>query len=244
MLVMQLFIIQLIIFIGLVIFLRNVLTKNVTRATSHLEKLTQDNLKKQEEINRALEKTKRDYNETIARAQQEANAIKEKATKEIEQLKEKTMEEARLESEEIIQKAERTKGLLIKEFEQKIEARAVERACELIQQVIPQNLQKQTHRHRVKELCQNRLEELERKYLVGEIKEVQIKSAFSLAPEERQTIKEILQKKIGTEFNLIEEVDPSLIAGLIINVGSLVIDGSIRFKIKEAAKIATQQSRE
>jgi F0F1-type ATP synthase delta subunit len=45
-----------------------------------------------------------------------------------------------------------------------------------------------------------------------------------------------LQEKLGIQINLKEEADQGLIAGLVVSIGSLSLDGSLKFKIQEEAR--------
>jgi F0F1-type ATP synthase delta subunit len=69
-----------------------------------------------------------------------------------------------------------------------------------------------------------------------EVKQAKVVSAFALTEKERSEIKHRLKECLGREFNLEEEVCPQLVAGLVINLGSLVLDGSLRYEIQEAAR--------
>ncbi len=67
------------------------------------------------------------------------------------------------------------------------------------------------------------------------IQPVQIRTAYPLDEEERRRIAEALRKKLSTEIALSVEEDPSLIGGLIIQAGDLVIDASLRGRLEKLA---------
>jgi F0F1-type ATP synthase delta subunit len=68
------------------------------------------------------------------------------------------------------------------------------------------------------------------------VKEVKVVSAFELDHKQRLALTAKMKEKLGFEVKLIEEKDPSIIAGLVVSIGSLFLDGSLRFKIQEAAR--------
>jgi len=58
-----------------------------------------------------------------------------------------------------------------------------------------------------------------------------VRSAVALTKEERTILKERLRERFHREFLLHLEVDPSLIAGLVVEVRGRVIDGSVAGKL-------------
>lgn len=58
-------------------------------------------------------------------------------------------------------------------------------------------------------------------------------SAGELPPEDAEEIRALLGKRFGKKVVLSVSVDPELIGGLVIKVGSLSFDGSIRSQLKD-----------
>jgi len=56
-------------------------------------------------------------------------------------------------------------------------------------------------------------------------------SAYPLSDAQVQSMTEALKKKLGCDVNLTTEIDKSLIGGVIIRAGDLVIDGSTQARI-------------
>ncbi|MFH1045544.1 MAG: F0F1 ATP synthase subunit delta [Candidatus Omnitrophota bacterium] len=243
MLFISLLIIQVVIFVGLVVLLRNMLTKNITGATAHLDQLNRDYTKKQEEANKKLQEADQYYQQTIAKAREEALQFKERLEKEAQTGKDKTLELARQESERLIERANKTRELLIDEIEQKIEERALGRAADLVEQVLPRHLYKDIHAHWVEVLISSGLEELGSLQLPRDVAEVQLKSAFQLTAAQKESLSLKLKEKLSREITLKEEVDPHVVAGVIITLGSLVLDGSLRKKIRESARVQSARDK-
>ncbi len=62
---------------------------------------------------------------------------------------------------------------------------------------------------------------------------VEIVSPYKLDDDEERELKEIISKKIGKKkISLITQIDQSLIGGIVIKIGSKMIDNSIRTKLK------------
>ncbi len=64
----------------------------------------------------------------------------------------------------------------------------------------------------------------------GEIN-AEISSAHSLSDEQLAALKETLRASAGKDVNLITKVDPTLLGGLIVKMGSRMIDSSLRTKL-------------
>ena len=226
------------IFLGLACLLRLLFLKNLSGATSHLQSLSAEYTKRHEELKQRLEQTEQQYREQMARAKTEAEQLVLGAKQEAESSKGRLVEEARVESERIIQQALESREGLSKELEQGMETRAIARACELIQQILPGELREGMQSHWLDELIQDGLSHLERVTTQEPIEEAAVVSAFPLNAEQRRMLQEQLKKKFGREIPLKEAADPRLVAGLIITLGSLVFDGSLASKLQQAARHA------
>ncbi len=66
--------------------------------------------------------------------------------------------------------------------------------------------------------------------LRGEV-HAQVTSARALSDKETSELKAVLRNKLGREARLDASVDPSLLGGLVVKVGSRMIDSSLRTKL-------------
>ena len=65
--------------------------------------------------------------------------------------------------------------------------------------------------------------------------DAEVVSAFDVEPAQMKSISEALRRRLGREINLTSRVDKSLIGGVIIRAGDLVIDGSVRGRLYSLA---------
>ena len=124
----------------------------------------------------------------------------------------------------------------MEELDQRIHAEAVQRACSLMEEVIPDDLRMAVHSRCVEEMLGDGLAGLDGAALPGMAGEVRVSSAYRLSPDERAALEGELRRRLGEEAEIREEHDPGLIAGLTVGVGGLVVDGSLRHRVQEAAK--------
>jgi F-type H+-transporting ATPase subunit delta len=61
----------------------------------------------------------------------------------------------------------------------------------------------------------------------------EVTSAVALTAAQRETLAASLKEKLGSDFQLIEKVDHSILGGLIVKVGSRMIDTSLKTKLNQ-----------
>ncbi len=225
-----------ILFAGMVVFLRKFFNREVTSATSHLDSLLSETSAKEDEIKKQFEEAKRQSLEIIANAQKDAEEQKQNVLKVVEEDKKKIIAEAHSKADEIIKQADNARLALLEELEHRISEKAVVKAQDLLQEALPDNFRKDVHARWVNDVISNGFQELDRLRLPQGLSEVKVICAFSLSAEEKSGLKLKLKEKLGFEVGLLEEVDSSLLCGLVVNIGSLILDGSLKYKIQERAR--------
>jgi F-type H+-transporting ATPase subunit b len=220
---------------GILLILRHFLIRNVTQVTSHLDKMEEDFSRRQSEASKILEKARTDADQLVAKAQKEAKRTVEKAVKEATVESEEIVKNARRQSEEIVDEANRTKEFLLSEMNTKIREGAVEIAGDLVLRVLPERIRRDAHARRIAELLNGGLAGFEGVH-PREGAEVRIVSAYELADDQRAAIENQLKEKLGVGIGVRVDTDPSLVAGVIVGVGDLVVDSTLKYSIEEAAR--------
>jgi F-type H+-transporting ATPase subunit b len=238
MLIVLLILIQIIIFVVLILMFRRIMTKNVVQATTHLEEMSQEYTEKEKEISKRLQEAKQKAQETVLRAQSEAEKRKAQIIKDAEEERDSILKQARSQSEEVIQHADKSRQLLLAEIDERIAKAAILKACELIESSLSDEFKKEVHKRWVEDLVDSGFKGIGNLKIPENIKEAKVVSAFSLTDEQRKTISKKLKETLDRDVKLKEENDPKIVAGLIIKVGSLVLDGSLKNKIQEKARDA------
>ena len=224
-------------FVGMVIFLKKFFDREATLHTAHLDTLIAENSAKEEEIKKHLEDAKRQSQEIIANAQKDAATQKEEILKAVADEKNKIIADAQARAEEVIKQADNARLALLSELEQKIGESATVRALELLQSVLPDDFRKEVHQRWVSDVISSNFAELDRLRVPQGLSEVKVVSAFILTDDQKSGLKLKLKEKLGFEFDLKEELDPSLICGLVVNIGSLILDGSLKFKMQGVTRV-------
>ena len=236
MLIVSMVVMMVVIFGALILVLRKVLSQNVSLATRHLEELNDDYAKKEADLKRQLEDVRQKSEEIIRKAQEEAQQSKAQLMKEAEAQKVKLLQETHTQAEELMQQADKSRQMLLDEIKDRIAREAVDKACELIQETLPEQFKLKVHEHWMEELMESGFAQLERLKIPEDIKEVKIISAFALNEGQRKNLTRKLKDALNKDISLKEEIDPRVVAGFIIHIGSLVLDGSLKHKIQERAR--------
>ncbi len=244
MLIVALIILQLVIFSALIFFFRKVLSQNVSVATHHLDELSHNFDEKQKQIDNQMEESKAKADKLLSEAREEIERSRQEIVQNAERERDRLVSEARGRAEEIIQHAEKSRYQLLAELEQRINKASIQKASELIGEVLPETFKKDVHRHWTEELLKGSFAQLEEARLPSDLKQVMVTSAFPLEEEERQVLFKKLKNKVGKDIPIKEEVDPKVVAGFVISIGSLIIDGSLRERITEQAKSAQSANSE
>jgi len=229
---------QVILFGGLIFILRKILTQNVITATRHIEELSQNQAQKETELNRQLEEAKQKSEVTLKTAQEEAQRAKSQVIGDAEAERDRILQQTHAKSKELIQQADRSRQLLLDEINERIAKEAVNKACELIHDTLPEQLKIDIHQAWIADLLEDGFAQFERLKVPADLKEVKIISAFPLSTEQRKNLARKLKDILHREVGLQEEVNPKIVAGFVVTVGSLVLDGSLRNKIQERARSA------
>ena len=74
--------------------------------------------------------------------------------------------------------------------------------------------------------------------------EVEVVSAAELTPETEKKIAARIQEATGRRVELARRVDPSILGGLVLRIGDIIVDGSVKARIRQLRrKLATAEVR-
>ncbi len=229
---MQLLIIQVITFVGLLLVLRALFQRQLSVALARLRRLHEENLAREEELKKELEQAKIDKEKELAKAKEEAEAI----IKEAKDKSEKMSLDSQAQAKEIVQKnleqAKIEQAKLEKELLGKYQERAVELAIRMLQVTFTEQGKEMLQHQLISELL-DEMQNLEQEKFTVKTKEIKILSAYPLSKIEREKLLHILCDKVGMAVELQEVNDPGIIMGLVVQIGALTIDGSLRNKLKK-----------
>lgn len=227
-----LILIQVITFVVIIIFLRLFFYRHLSFALRRLQQLHQQNLDKEVALNKELERAKQERKLEVDKGREEAKRLKEFAQIETEKIRQEAVLKAGQEAGRILQDANIEKERLKKEATAQIEESAVSLATEMIRQLFSKKLIEALHLKLVDELIEE-LRKLDKKQFQVKVNKIQIVTSCPLLDNQKAAIGNILFDKAGHQAELEEKIDEAIISGLIINLGSLVLDGSLSNKLRK-----------
>ncbi len=225
-----------ILFIGLIVMFRKIMTENIDLATHHIDELNKDYTKKDEDITRRWEEVKQKAEEIIRQAQEQAEKTKTDLIKSAEAEKDEILKAARAKSEEMVAQADKACQAMLSEIDERIAKEAMNKAVGLIHDVLPDKFKQNVHNEWVDSLIAGGFERLNNLSIPDNVSEVLIMAAFPLTEIQRKELTQKLSKVLNRPITLNEKVEPKLVAGLVITIASLVFDGTLKNKIMEKAR--------
>ncbi|MBI3615042.1 MAG: F0F1 ATP synthase subunit delta [Candidatus Omnitrophica bacterium] len=237
----EIIVVQILAFAGLVALLRWLFVRNVTSAMERLELLHQENLKRENELQNRLQAVEQEHKTKIQRSEEEAKEILSLAKARAEEAREQLLKEAKGESQRIIQEAHERREELRRELEEQVEQKAVQLASDAVRYVLTTKLEQEVHRQLVDELIAD-VGTLDASLLDVNAAKAQVVSSQKLEPEQRHRLEGILSQKAGRAIQIVESVDQKVIAGIVIRLDSLILDGSLLNKLREAVGYVRKSS--
>jgi F0F1-type ATP synthase membrane subunit b/b' len=229
----QLVLIQAGMFVGLFVVLRALFYRHLNAALRRLQDLQEQALAKEAQLKDELRRAQEERTTEVEKGAQEARRLIEAAKHEAETLRLNAEEQAKHASQTILtrtqEELERRRANLVSE----IETEALHFSTEMIRYTLTQDGKGTFQRHLIDELIDD-LERVEHDRFMVAAESVTVTSSLPLTDQERRRLRQVLSTKVGTEVALVERLDPELISGLVIRVGALVIDGSLRNKLRKA----------
>lgn len=225
-----------IVFAVLVFMLRKIMTQNVMSATQHIDELNQDYTKRDADITRRQEEVKKQSEEILRRAQEEGEKTKSELINAGQAEKEQVLKQSRSRCEEMVKQAENSCHVLLSEIDERVAKATTNKAVELIHDVLPDKFKQIVHNEWVDDLIAQGFTHLNNISIPDNVSEVLVVAAFALTATQRRELIQKLSGVLNRPVTLKEEVEPKLVAGLIITIASLVFDGTLKNKIMEKAR--------
>lgn len=232
MLAWQLILLQVVTFAALIAVLRMLFARQLTSALRRLQALQEEALTKETQLKEELERAKLERAIEVEQGKEEARLLVEAAKREAEALRANTEELAKQDAQKLL---ERGQEELIKsrlELLNNIEIDAVRLSTELLKYTFTRQVKEEFQHHLTLELIEE-ISRLAPSQFSVKAETVTVTSSFPLTADERTRLSRALSEQLGGPVTLKEQADPELITGLVVQIGALVIDGSLKNKLRK-----------
>ena len=226
---------------GVIIFvLHRVLFSAVDGAKQRLERDAQAARAKEAELSQKV----KEVNEELQRRKQELDVLEKKMKGELEEQankeKEALVTKARQEAEEIITKAQNARDSIRREIEKTMEVKIIDYSVKITNEVLSQKAKAVFDQQLIQEFIE-KLKTVDMSKIAGDIQSADIITSGSVDQRLVSEVNEILNGKLNRRISLNPKSDTNVVGGAVIQFGSLVLDGSLKCFIKEAAAILKQE---
>lgn len=226
-----LLILQVVTFAGIVILLRFLFSHHLKSALDRLNVLHEENLAKEEELTEELRRAKEESQAQIQQGKVEAEQIIEEANKEAQRIRMNMQEEAKVQADKIVAAgrldAEKLKESVIKD----VQSRSVELASRMIAQLLTETEKIALQYEFAKDIIEE-ISRLPREQFNAPGNQAKVVSSFPLLDRQKDQIRSVLAEVTGKEIELNQVIDPNIIGGLIVEMGGMVIDGTLKSKLQ------------
>jgi len=231
MLLWQLIIIQVITFAILVFLLRQFLYKQNSEALARLQQLYQENLKREEDLKNAQEAADQELKEKIAQHNEEIKNLKAAGEVDVQKMHEEVLAKAKREADKIVAEAEASKERIKANLVSEMEEKALVLASDIIGHIFTDQVAQGIHHHLIDEFIEE-IEKSDGQRLQLDVETVEIAAPYPLTQEQEENLKKILSTKMGRSVSLKGTIDQEMVAGMVVRLENLVLDGSLRNKLK------------
>ncbi len=229
------FVLAQILILGVVItLLRRLIFSDTNSAINRLTKLDNMNREKEKLLARKLEQAQKQIDEQKQVIQDEEQRIKAEARRAANQLHEDIIRKAKEEGDDIIRKAQATKEQIRTDAMIEAEGKMIDICAEILNKTLTTVVQAQMNEKLVEEFIAE-LEKADLTKINSDVNEIEIISSMPVAVHDQEKIKTLLQAKLGRQVRLYSNEDPKLLGGILMKIGTMVVDGSLAERVNESA---------
>lgn len=239
--IFQVIAVQIFFFIGLVLVLRKILISSSYNETKRLQQLSEENAQKTRELAAKISDAEGEYREKMARAETEVRRLKADARREAEELKAAIIAEGKAESGRLMKQAASARDELRLEIEEQMGERCAAFSRKMLREILSSEEQRLVYDgllagvfRELDTMEGDRLRGVDLGGAAGGT--VAVKTSHSMSAPQKEKLETILSSKLGQRVSVQETVEKEMIAGIVITLGSFVIDGSLSGRFRKAAE--------
>lgn len=231
MLLWQLIVIQVITFALLVIILRQFLYKQNSQALARLQQLYQENLKREEDLKKAQEEAEKELKEKTAQNNKEIVSLRAASEMEARRMQEEIIGKVKEEAKRMVIEAEAKKEQMRANLVSEMEEKALGLASDILQHIFTAQVAQGIHHSLIDEFI-GEIEKSDGQKLQLDVEAVEIAAPYPLTQLQEENLKKMLSSKMGRPVSIKGTIDQEIVAGMVVRMENLVLDGSLRNKLK------------
>jgi F0F1-type ATP synthase delta subunit len=217
--------------------------RQLTAALRRLQGLQEEAMAKEAELKDELERAKLERAVEVEQGKEEARILVESAKREAEVLRANMEEIAKQDAQKIVERGQEELLKSRLELLNNIETDAVRLSTELLTYTFTRQVKEEFQHHLTLDLIEE-ISRIDQSQFSVKAESVTVTSSFPLTGDERARLSHALSEKLGGPVTLKEQSDPALITGLIVQIGALIIDGSLRNKLRKVVPLLRNSRKE
>lgn len=235
MMLFQFIFLQVVVFSAVIFFMKKILSNDTQAAVGRLDSTYQDLLNKQKELNEKIAEAEKEYEAKKEEAVQLAEKYKSQATEEVRTKRDEVLKQTKAQTDEMMERAKASVDELHTKIEREVRAKGADTAT----QILVKALQKRTLQGMHDLIIMDFLEkgkDFDLSKVSPHIDTVTIKTPMPLNEQQKAKLNAFISGKINKNLKMEEVQDLNLIAGICLQFGSLMLDGSLYNTIHEASE--------
>lgn len=228
----QLVLMQVLTFAVLILTLRMLFYRQLNAALRRLQGLQEEAMAKDSQLKEELERAKQERAAEVEKGKEEAKILVEAAKREAELLRHHVEEQAKQEARKIVIRGQDELKQSRSELMAGMEADALRLCAEVLHYTFTEHTQQAFQHELINELIRE-ISQMSQEQFSVKAEAVTVVSSVPLEAEERARLGQALSDKLGGAVTLYEELDADLITGMVIRIGAMVIDGSLKNKLRK-----------
>lgn len=228
-------IVHVVVLIVLVLAIRIALQASASKAVARVRQIEEDVRKREEDLSGEQERMDRELAERKAEAERQIDALRDDAKREAVHAKEKALTDAKRDAQKILDQAKAGEEKLRAHIEREMGEKAVDYGGRIFHLVFDDMITEELNQIFTDELI-DALNEIESGSITVDTEEARVTVSQNLPDVLREKLLGVLREKFHEKAKIEEQVDESIMAGLILKMGSLEIDGSLRNRYQEAVR--------
>lgn len=232
MLFLTFILLQTIVFVVIFFLLKRLMYQNTQSALNRLQIADEENEKRLKELKEKVKEEEDNYQKKLAAVEQDTEQQKRTAKQEIDVEKTKILTKAREEASALLEAAKTKSTKTEREAKLELEKRAATLGAELLKKLLSETAQEAFHALLVDDLIKE-VELLDGKSMPSQVKKIEAISRFPLKTPQKAKLKDLFEKKLGGTVTIEEKIKKDMVGGVIVTIGSLVLDGSVENRLKE-----------
>jgi F0F1-type ATP synthase membrane subunit b/b' len=229
----QIVFVQIVIFSMVLFFLRKIMLGSTESAVNRLNESYSEVNKKKEQLAEKLKQTEEEYQRRKKEAENIARKMQEEAEKEITEKRDSMLKKAHAEAEQIVVDAVSAKDSMREEIKKEEQIKVVDFCQDIICNIFTDSID--AIDKVLSDSFLNEFKGMDSSKFPSGIKEIEVITRNGCSDAHKAIILERVSVLGGHKLSIKETEDKTIVAGLVLKFGSLVLDGSLQAKIKDAS---------